>query len=347
MDLTNKYWFSQPVHTKIVLGVSTLVTISLFGLKYFAQQSQNTNIFKDVQLTKWAKMGKYFNWNGYAIFYIEFVNKNVKNDNVLLMVHGFPTSSYDFHQVIEKLILCNKFSKIIAFDQMGHGFSDKPNNDIFYYSVHKQVDILQALIKYHNLKKFKIMAHDLGDTVIQEYLARIIDDNVDEIEIESICFLNGGIFPSLHRPILAQKLSINPITKPLVIQLFNKKSLARSTQKTWGKRIKLNDDILNKMWLVMTHKNGVAPLVNILRYLNERKQFEHRWINSISDFHSKLKIPILLINGLLDPISGKHMADKFESQFINATVVKLHDVGHWPIIEAPQDVVDNYIKFIS
>ena len=54
-------------------------------------------------------MGKYFNWNGHAIFYIEFLNKNVKTDNILLMVHGYPTSSYDFSQVIDKLLSSNKF----------------------------------------------------------------------------------------------------------------------------------------------------------------------------------------------------------------------------------------------
>ena len=194
------------------------------------------------------------------------------------------------------------------------------------------------------------MAHDLGDTVIQEYMARIIDDNNNndnEIDIQSICFLNGGIFPSVHRPLLAQKLSINPITKPLVIQLFNRKALARSMKKTWGKTIELTDDIMDKMWLVMTHKNGVSALVNILRYLTERQQFRDRWVGAVSQFDEKLKIPILLIIGLLDPISGKHMCLKFEQEITNATVVKLSNVGHWPTIEAPHDVYDNYIKFIS
>ncbi len=43
----------------------------------------------------------------------------------IVFVHGFPSSSYDYHRVFP--LLKDKF-KLVAFDQLGFGFSDKPND---------------------------------------------------------------------------------------------------------------------------------------------------------------------------------------------------------------------------
>ena len=341
----------DPTMLKITVGSVAIASIALLALKYMAKTSQTTNIFQNSQLQQWAKRGQYFNWNGYAIFYIHHINKQCKTDNTLLMVHGYPTHSFDFKLVMDKLIASNKFSQIILYDQIGHGFSDKPSNETFNYSVFRQVDLLRALIQHFNLKKFHILAHDLGDTVIQEYVAQIIDEHAknkqSDIDIKSICFLNGGLLPMVYRPLLTQKLCLNPLTKPIMIHMFNKMGFKRAIAKTWGKRVPLKDDVIDQMWLAMTYKNGVGPLVNILRYMKERAQFCDRWVNSLIKSTDELKIPMLLINGLLDPISGKHIAEKFEELVPNATVVKLADVGHWPNIEAPNDVAERYLSFLS
>lgn len=339
------------VRLRIALSTFAIASFTCLVLKYMAKRSQTTNAFKNVQLKQWAKSGQYLNWNGYAIFYIHHINKQCKANNTLLMVHGYPTHSFDFKQVMNKLIASNKFSQIILYDQIGHGFSDKPSNKTFNYSVHRQVDLLQSLIRYLNLRQFHIMAHDLGDTVIQEFMSRIIDKRKENkgsgIVIKSICFLNGGLIPTVYRPLFMQKLCINPLTKPIIIHLFNQWSFKRSIAKIWGKRIALRNDIIEQMWLAMTYKNGVGPLVNILRYMKERKKFCDRWINSLIQSSEELKIPMILINGLLDPISGKHVAEKFEELVPNATVIKLKDVGHWPNIEAPDDVSQQYLTFLA
>ena len=49
---------------------------------------------------------------------------NGSNDLVLLCLHGFPTSSFDWYKVWPDLKL--NFNRIIAPDLLGFGFSDKP-----------------------------------------------------------------------------------------------------------------------------------------------------------------------------------------------------------------------------
>ncbi len=146
-------------------------------------------------IDEWKNSGNYFDYKGFPIFY-----KTSESENeVLLCLHGFPTASYDYHKVWSAL--SERFS-LVAFDMIGYGFSDKPPE--FDYTTFKQVDVLQALIEHLKIEKLHLLAHDYGNTITQELLARAEEDRVN-FEIESICFLNGALFPETHRPILAQK----------------------------------------------------------------------------------------------------------------------------------------------
>jgi pimeloyl-ACP methyl ester carboxylesterase len=42
--------------------------------------------------------------------------------------------------------------------------------------------------------------------------------------------------------------------------------------------------------------------------------------------------------GDLDPVSGAHMVERIEERVEGADVVRLADVGHWPTLEAPDEV---------
>ena len=73
---------------------------------------------------------------------------------------------------------------------LGFGLSEKPNHR--NYTIHQQADIVEALIKDKQLKKFHVLAHDYGDTVAQELLARQVEGSGEGAWL-SCCFLNGRI----------------------------------------------------------------------------------------------------------------------------------------------------------
>lgn len=83
---------------------------------------------------------------------------------------------------------------------LGFGFSSKPKID---YSIFLQADIIEKLLSDKGILETKILAHDLGDTVTQELLARFIDrknSGKKGLNIQAITLLNGGIFPNLIDP---------------------------------------------------------------------------------------------------------------------------------------------------
>ena len=141
-----------------------------------------------MKLKEWRQSGNYFDYKGLPIFY----HLSEYAEEVLLCLHGFPTSSFDYHKIWNAL--GEKFS-VLAFDMIGYGFSEKPLD--FDYTTFNQVDVLQAFIENLQIKKIHILAHDYGNTITQEILARA-EENRLNFSVETICFLNGALFPETH-----------------------------------------------------------------------------------------------------------------------------------------------------
>ena len=51
-------------------------------------------------------------------------------------------------------------------------------------------------------------------------------------------------------------------------------------------------------------------------------------------------VPLAFVWGMLDPISGAHMAERIRARMPDAPLLALDDVGHWPALEAPERVLD-------
>ena len=49
-------------------------------------------------------------------------------------------------------------------------------------------------------------------------------------------------------------------------------------------------------------------------------------------------MPLAFVWGMLDPISGAHMAERIRERRPDAAFLALEDVGHWPQLEAPERV---------
>ena len=153
-----------------------------------------------MNLTEWQKSGEYFDYGGLPVFY----HLTRPADEFILCLHGFPTSSFDYHKIWNGLI---DESPLLSFDMIGYGFSAKPAD--WGYTTFDQVDVLVSLLDHLKIKRVHILAHDYGNTITQELLARAGEGRL-KFAIESICFLNGALFPETHRPILAQKILISP-----------------------------------------------------------------------------------------------------------------------------------------
>ena len=79
----------------------------------------------------------------------------------------------------------------------------------------------------------------------------------------------------------------------------------------------------------------------LIRYLVERRQQRERWVGALR--HAM--IPLALIDGAADPISGAHMARRYQELVPNADITLLDGIGHYPQVEAPGAVLAAYTAF--
>ncbi|HEY0988234.1 MAG TPA: alpha/beta fold hydrolase, partial [Kofleriaceae bacterium] len=135
-------------------------------------------------LDAWRAAGAYFDFHGHAIFHR--VDGEPTRAPALLCIHGFPTASWDWQATWPALRA--RFACVIAPDMLGFGFSAKPHPHD--YSMLEQADLHEALLAKLRIRRVHVLAHDYGDTVAQELLAREIEDRVSLL---SVAFLNGGL----------------------------------------------------------------------------------------------------------------------------------------------------------
>ena len=270
----------------------------------------------------WRARGDTFEWRGERIFYrVEGAGEPV------LLVHGFPTSSWDWWALWPRLAARYR---LLTLDMIGFGFSAKPRD--FAYSIFAQADLFGALLERERVTSYRLIAHDYGDTVAQELLARQQDDPAAP-RIVSACLLNGGLFPEAHHPLFTQKLLASPLG-PLLARLGGYRAFARSMRRIWGTH-PVSDAELRAMWRMIAEHDGAAVLSKLIGYLSERRAHRDRWVGALA----RAPIPLRLIDGLLDPISGTGIVARYRELVPNPDVVELPGVGHYPQLEAPGDVL--------
>ena len=98
---------------------------------------------------------------------------------------------------------------------------------------------------------------------------------------------------------------------------------------------------LEILWQLITRENGRLVMAKLIQYMKERVQHKQRWTGALVN----AKIPIRFINGLLDPISGQKMVDRYKELIPQSDIIALSDVGHYPQIEAPREVLTSAMDF--
>ena len=281
-----------------------------------------------ITFDEWKSRANYFDYNGHGIAYW------TEGAGIpLVLIHGFPTASWDWHKIWPSLV--ERFT-VYACDMIGFGYSDKPRN--YTYSLTDQARIHESFIRHIGIKKAHFLVHDYGVSVMQELLARYHEGHLN-IEFLSCCFLNGGLFPELHKARPIQKILNSPIGS-IVGRLLSKRSLRKSFHEIYGND-KPEEKEIDQFYSLITHNGGKANIHKLIRYINDRRDNARRWKNALLE----ATIPLQMINGPLDPVSGRHLAEYYKKLLPDSEVVILEGVGHYPQDEAPEQVLEAYLKW--
>ena len=287
-----------------------------------------------IPLDTWRKHGKTFSYREHQIFY-----RCQGKGELLVLIHGFPTASFDWSPMWPELT--ERFH-CLAPDLLGFGFSDKPAGHA--YRCREQAVLVESLIDHLGAKRYHILCHDYGVSVAQELLARYKARRAEKTEtapqILSVCFLNGGLFPETHRPRPIQRLLLSPVGS-IAARLIGFASFSRAMHEIFSPDHPPGDALLEDWWALVRHNKGRRIIHRLLQYIPERRVNRSRWVGAMV----QTAIPVRFINGARDPVSGRHVAERYRELIPKADIIRLEDVGHYPQIEVPDHVLRAYLDF--
>ncbi|UXI65844.1 alpha/beta fold hydrolase [Tahibacter amnicola] len=285
-----------------------------------------------LSLDAWRAAGDtHFHYRGHAIF---SCRGGAPDAPPLLLIHGFPTASWDWEALWPAL--CSRY-RVLALDMIGFGFSDKPRD--YDYSLFDQADLCEAYLLAQGIERYHLLAHDYGDTVAQELLARQADPD-GRPRLMTAALLNGGLFPETHRPVIVQRLLLSPLG-PWVARAMTQARFSAALHRIFGPGTPPHPALVAGFWRLLQHNDGVHVMHKLIRYMVERRRHRTRWVGALQ----QSSVPIALVAGMADPVSGAHMVARYRSLVPRPDITELVQIGHYPQCEAPDAVLEAYLAF--
>jgi pimeloyl-ACP methyl ester carboxylesterase len=247
----------------------------------------------------------------------------------MTLLHGFPSSSYDWARVLPQLA---ERHALLLPDLLGFGASEKPADHD--YSIHEQTDLVEALWVREGIASTVLVVHDYAVSIAQELLARRAEGAL-AVELVAVHLLNGGLYPELARPEPGQLALLDPEQGPRIGALITEELWVQGLRPTFAGSFDAAADSADT-WRAMSREGGVLIAHRLIRYIADRATHGERWIAALES----TDVPLAFVWGMLDPVSGAHIADRIRERLPDATFTALEDVGHWPALEVPARVAD-------
>jgi pimeloyl-ACP methyl ester carboxylesterase len=252
-----------------------------------------------------------------------FVRSSAGDGPTILLLHGFPSSSFDYREIVPRLA----GRAWLTLDFLGFGLSDKPRPH--RYSLLDQADLVERVVKARAQGPVVLVAHDMGTSVATELLARDIEGALG-FELARAVLTNGSVI--LERASLrpAQKLLRSPLG-PLLSRLTNRSGFIRGFGRLFSAAHPLGAAEAQAQWELLSYNDGHRIAHLLCAYLDERVRYAQRWHGAVADWPK----PLGFLWGLQDPVATVNVLDGLRELRPAAAVTELPGVGHYPQVEVP------------
>ncbi|HMG28461.1 MAG TPA: alpha/beta fold hydrolase [Acidimicrobiia bacterium] len=276
----------------------------------------------------WERRGEYHDVGSRRLFVVDRspIDATGTASVPVLVLHGFPTSSHDWHRVVDHFAT---HQRVVVPDLLGFGLTEKPDQR---YSLFEQADLVEALARRLGLDEVALVTHDMGDSVGGELLARSLDGTLG-FDVTRRVVTNGSIYLGMARLTDGQQLLLSLPDERLVDGL-GRDALVQALQATFAPGSPVPDEDVETAAGLVLRDGGELLLPRTIRYVEERREHEGRWTGAIERHPS----PLTIVWGDADPIAVWPMAERLHDARPDATLVRLRAVGHYPMLEAPDEL---------
>jgi pimeloyl-ACP methyl ester carboxylesterase len=279
-----------------------------------------------VEVARWEALGEYRTLLGFRIFTMSLRASERDTAEPLVVLHGFPTSSYDFHAVVDTL---RRDRDVHLVDFLGYGLSEKPDRE---YTMALQADVVAAFLAEIDVTRFALLTHDMGDTVGGELLARVVDGTW-AVDVTRRVVTNGSIYIEMAHLSAGQELLLSLPDQRLDPGGFlDAAGVGAGVAATFSPDSRVDVREVEVIARFVAHDDGHLILPRLIRYIEERRRDERRFTGAIEAHPS----PLAIVWGADDPIAVVAMTDRLHAARPDASLAVLDGVGHYLMVEAPE-----------
>jgi pimeloyl-ACP methyl ester carboxylesterase len=315
---------------------SALVVLVAIGLNTSASIAQPNQSLKPKKQIMETNSVHYLNIkaNGLNIFYREAGSKDAP---VVLLLHGYPTSSHMFRNLIPIL---SKQYHVIAPDLPGYGYSDAPDHTQFAYTFDNLAKTMQSFIDGLGLKRFALYVFDYGAPTgyrlalaNPEKITGIISQNGNAYE-EGLSKEWGGMQKYWADPSTANRDALREfvlvhMTKFQYFHGVEDSTLIAPESYTMDQHfLDRPGNVEIQLDLMLDYRSNVALYPKFQAYFRDRKP------------------PILAVWGNKDPFFLPAGAEGYKKDDANATV-KFYDTGHFALETHVNEIGQDILNFLS
>jgi pimeloyl-ACP methyl ester carboxylesterase len=246
---------------------------------------------------------------------------------LLLYLHGFPSSSYDWRPLLE---LRPAGEPSLAFDFLGFGLSEKPRDHL--YTLAWQADAAEELVRRAGSPPVFLVGHDMGTSVATELMARDLRGELS-MELSGALLFNGSMLLHLAKPTLGQQL-LRSRFGALFARLTSERSFRAQFSRIFSPEHPLSAEEAADQWALISHNGGQRLAHLTINYMAERERFTERWHGAIRDWPGALT----LAWGLQDPVARAEVLRGLQALRPGVPTIELPELAHYPQIEAPERI---------
>jgi pimeloyl-ACP methyl ester carboxylesterase len=253
-----------------------------------------------------------------------FVRSQPGSGPTVLLLHGYPSSSFDYRLVTPEL----GDRGWLAMDFLGYGLSDKPRPHT--YSLMEQADLVEAVAAAFITGPIDVIAHDMGTSVTTELMARDLQQRL-RFDLRRVVLTNGSV--------ILDRASLRPIQKvlrgpfgPVAARLSNSRMFTREFSRLFGADHPLTADEADAQWALLSYNDGHRIAHLLISYLDERVRYASRWHGAVRDWPK----PLSFLWALDDPVATTNVLDGLKQLRPAADVIELRGIGHYPQVEVPE-----------
>lgn len=256
---------------------------------------------------------------------VEIAYTDVGEGPPIVLLHGIPTWSFLYHEVIERLA---EHYRVIAPDLLGHGYSDR--RDRFDRSLPTQARMILRLLEHLGVSSAILVGHDTGGGT-----ALTLAIEQPEI-VDRLVLSNAVVYDSW--PIEDMHALGNPSWKHKstgeILDL-----LTEGFGDGLSRKGRLTDEFKRGITAPYADEEGKLSLIRNASALNTNHTM------ALVDRHRDVQASTLLLWGVDDPWQPIADSERLASEIPGSRLIKLENASHWLQQDAPEEFAQEVLRF--